>query len=64
MIVFIYMEQYIIFIKKNITQDFNEMFNYRIKFKSIKNIYIKIMRCKIMKPAYVLQCNAREGYQI
>jgi hypothetical protein len=56
MIVFIYMEQYIIFIKKNITcQDSNEMFNYRIKFKSIKNIYIKIMMCKIMRPAYVAQ---------
>ena len=40
------------------------MFNYRIKFKSIKYIYIKIMRCKIMKPAYVAQCNAWEGYQI
>ena len=56
MIVFIYMEQYIIFIKKNITcQNSNEMFNYRIKFKSIKNIYIKIMRCKIMRPAYMAQ---------
>ena len=30
----IYMEQYIISIKENITcQDSNEMFNYRIKFK-------------------------------
>ena len=34
MIVFIYVEQYIISIKENITcQDFNEMFNFRIKFK-------------------------------
>ena len=34
MIVFIYMEQYVISIKKNIMcQDSNEMFNYRIKFK-------------------------------
>jgi hypothetical protein len=34
MIVFIYMKQYIISIKKNIMcQDSNEMFNYRIKFK-------------------------------
>ena len=33
-IVFIYMEQYIISIKENIMcQDCNEMFNYRIKFK-------------------------------
>jgi hypothetical protein len=32
--VFIYMEQYIIFIEENIMcQDSNEMFNYRIKFK-------------------------------
>jgi hypothetical protein len=33
-------------------QDFNEMFNYRIKFKfNLKNIYIyiKIMKCKIMR---------------
>ena len=30
----IYMEQYIIFIKKNIMcQDSNEMFNYKVKFK-------------------------------
>ena len=34
MIVFIYMEQYIISIKEYIMcQDFNEMFSYRIKFK-------------------------------
>ena len=34
MIVFIYMEQHIIFIKENIMcQDFNELFNYEIKFK-------------------------------
>ena len=34
MIVFIYMEQYIISIKENIIcQDSNEMFNYRIKIK-------------------------------
>jgi hypothetical protein len=34
MIVFIYMEQYIISIKENIMhQDSNEMFNYRIKFQ-------------------------------
>ena len=34
MIVFIYMEQYIIFIKENIMcQDSNEMFSYRINFK-------------------------------
>ena len=34
MIVFIYMEQYVISIKENIMyQDSNEMFNYRIKFK-------------------------------
>jgi hypothetical protein len=34
MIVFIYMEQYIISIKENIIcQDSHEMFNYRIKFK-------------------------------
>ena len=34
MIVLIYMEQYIISIKENITcQNSNEMFNYRIKFK-------------------------------
>jgi hypothetical protein len=34
MIVFIYIEKYIISIKENIMcQEFNEMFNYRIKFK-------------------------------
>ena len=34
MIVFVYMEQYIISIKKNIMcQDSNEMFNCRINFK-------------------------------
>jgi hypothetical protein len=34
MFVFIYMEQYILFIKENMMcQDFNRMFNYRIKFK-------------------------------
>jgi hypothetical protein len=34
MIVFIYMEQHVIFIKKNIMcQDSNEKFNYGIKFK-------------------------------
>jgi hypothetical protein len=34
MIVFIYVEQYIIFIKENIIcQDSNKMFNYIIKFK-------------------------------
>ena len=50
------MEQYIISIKENITcQDSNEMFSYRIKFNSIKNICIKIMRCKIVGPAYVAQ---------
>ena len=50
------MEQYIISIKENIIcQDSNEMFSYRIKFNSIKNICIKIMRCKIVGPAYVAQ---------
>jgi hypothetical protein len=39
MIVFIYMEQYIISIKENIMcQDSNEMFNYRIKFQFEKYI--------------------------
>ena len=39
------MEQYIVSIKENITyQDSNEMF---------KSICIKIMRCKIVRPAYV-----------
>ena len=34
MIVFIYMEQYVIFIKENIMcQNSNKIFNYRIKFK-------------------------------
>jgi hypothetical protein len=34
MIVFIYIEQYIISIKANITfQDSNEIFNYKIKFE-------------------------------
>ena len=37
-------------------QDFNEMFNYRIKFKfKLKIIYIKIMRYKIVGPVYVTQ---------
>ena len=56
MIVFIYIEKYIIFIKENIIcQDSNEMFNYRIKFKFNLKIYIKIMRCKIVRSAYVSQ---------
>ena len=50
---FIYIEQYILSIKENIIcQDSNEMFNYRIKLNSIKKyiyIYIKIMRCKIVR---------------
>ena len=34
MILFLYMEQYIIYIKENIMcQDSNEMFNYRTNFK-------------------------------
>ena len=41
MTVLIYIEKYIISLKKNIIcQDSNEMFNYRIKFKF--NIYIYI----------------------
>ena len=44
------MEQYILSIKKNMMcQDSNEMFNYRIKFKFNYKIYIKIMRCKIVR---------------
>jgi hypothetical protein len=50
------MELYIISIKENIIcQDSNEIFNYRIKFKFNYKIYIKIMRCKIVVPAYVAQ---------
>ena len=30
-------------------QDSNRMFNYRIKFKFNQKIYIKIMRCKIVR---------------
>ena len=40
MLVLIYMEQYIIFIKKNI---------------NLINIYIKILRCKIVRSTYVEQ---------
>ena len=36
-------------------QDSNEMFNYRIKFKFNQKIYIKIMKYKIVQPAYVTQ---------
>ena len=44
------MEQYILFIKENMMcQDLNGMFNYRIKFKFNWKIYIKIMRCKIVR---------------
>ena len=32
-----------------ICQDSNGMFNYRIKFKLNKNIYIKIMKYKIVR---------------
>ena len=43
MIVFIYIEQYILSIKENrMCQDSNRMFNYRIKFKFNYKIYIKI----------------------
>ena len=41
---FVYIEQYIFFIKENMMcQDFNERFNYRIKFKFNLKIYIKII---------------------
>ena len=50
MIVFVYIEQYILFIKENmICQDFNGRFNYKIKFEFNQKIYIKIMRCKIVR---------------
>ena len=43
MIVFIYIKQYIISIKENITcQDSNKMFNYRIKFKFKFKFKLKI----------------------
>ena len=45
-----YVLQYIISIKENMMcQDSNEMFNYRIKFRFNQKIYIKIMRCKIVR---------------
>ena len=51
MIVFVYMKQYILFIKENMMyQNSNEnliIFN--------KKIYIKIMKCKIVRLAYVTQ---------
>ena len=54
MFVFIYMKQYILSIKENMMcQDSNRKFNYRIKFKFNQKIYIyiyiKIMRCKIVR---------------
>jgi hypothetical protein len=50
------MELFITSIKENIMcHDFNEMFNYGIKFKFNSKIYIKIMRCKIVRPTYVAQ---------
>ena len=50
MIVLKYMEYYILYIKKNmICQDFNKIFNYKIKFKFNQKIYIKIMGCKIIR---------------
>ena len=50
MIVFVYMEQNIIFIKENMMcQNPNGRFNYRIKYKFNWKIYIKIMRCKIVR---------------
>ena len=51
MIVFVYMKQYILFIKENMMyQNSNEnliIFN--------KKIYIKIMKCKIVRLAHVTQ---------
>ena len=55
MILFIYMEQYILCIKENMMcQDPNEMFNYRIKFKFNQKIYIKIIKYKIMRTQEVM----------
>ncbi len=56
MIVFVYVEQYIFSIKKNMMcQEYsNEMFNYRIKFKFNYKIYIKIMRYKIIRSSAIL----------
>ena len=47
----LYIWNNILFIlKKNMMcQDFNEIFNYRIKFIFNQKIYIKIMRCKIVR---------------
>jgi hypothetical protein len=57
MTMFIYIEQYIFSIKENMMcQDNNGKFNYRIKFKFNLKIYIKIMRCKIVRSQnYVAQ---------
>ena len=56
MIVFVYVEQYIFSIKENMMcQEYsNGMFNYRIKFKFNYKIYIKIMRCKIIRSSAIL----------
>ena len=49
------MEQNIISIKENmIYQDSTGMFNYRIKFKFNQKIYIKIIRCKIVKTQEIM----------
>ena len=50
-IIMLYIQNNIFFIlKKNMMcQDFNRMFNYRIKFIFNQKIYIKIMRCKIVR---------------
>ncbi len=60
MILFVYMEQYILFIKENIMyQDSIRMFNYKIKFKFNLEIYIKIVRCKIVKSQEFMQRNKK-----
>ena len=52
----VYIWNYILFLlKKYNVSNSNEMFNYKIKFKFNKKIFIKIMRCKIVEPVYVAQ---------
>ena len=58
MILFVYMEQNIFSIKENLMcRDSNRMFNYRIKFKLNYIIFIKIMRCKIVRFQKFMWCH-------
>ena len=58
MIMFYIWNNIFFILKKNMMcQDFNGRFNYRVKFIFNQKIYIKIMRCKIVRFQKLMWCN-------